>query len=43
LEAGEGSNGGEADGTAGYKIVLPVACGAIMMDESRNPMEFRTR
>lgn len=29
LEAGEGSNGGEADGTAGYKVVLPVACGAI--------------
>lgn len=43
LEADEGSNGGEADGTAGYKIVLPVACGAIMMDESSNPLKFRTR
>lgn len=32
LDAGEGSNGGEADGTAGYKVVLPVACGAIMMN-----------
>lgn len=29
LEEGEGSNGGEADGTAGYKTVLPVACGAV--------------
>lgn len=25
LEAGQGSNGGEADGTAGYKATLPVA------------------
>ena len=29
LEDGEGSNGGEADGTAGYKTVLPVACGEV--------------
>lgn len=29
LEEGEGANGGEADGTAGYKTVLPVACGEI--------------
>ncbi|WP_299306873.1 CHRD domain-containing protein [uncultured Croceicoccus sp.] len=29
LEAGEGSNGGEADGTAGYKATLPVAAGAL--------------
>ena len=27
LDSGDGSNGGEADGTAGYKTVLPVACG----------------
>jgi hypothetical protein len=33
LQAGEGSNGGEADGTAGYKTVLPVACGEVKMDE----------
>lgn len=32
LEAGEGSGAGEADGTAGYKTVLPVACGAVRMD-----------
>ena len=29
LDAGDGSNGGEADGTAGYKTVLPVACGEV--------------
>lgn len=32
LDDGDGSNGGEADGTAGYKVVLPVACGGIDMD-----------
>lgn len=29
LEEGEGANGGEADGTAGYKTVLPVTCGEV--------------
>lgn len=29
LGEGQGSNGGEADGTAGYKVVLPVAAGTI--------------
>lgn len=29
LEEGQGSNGGEADGTAGFKVVLPVASGEI--------------
>lgn len=33
---------GEVDGTPGYKVVLPVACGEIMKDNRRNPMEFRT-
>lgn len=42
LQEGQGSNGGEADGTAGYKVVLPIACGAIMKDDRRNPLEFRT-
>ena len=37
LEDGEGANGGEADGTAGYKTVLPVACGAVQMDDRANP------
>jgi len=32
LQKGEGADGGEADGTAGYKTVLPVACGEINMD-----------
>ena len=32
LQDGDGSNGGEADGTAGYKTVLPVACGSVMMN-----------
>ena len=41
LQEGEGSNGGEADGTAGYKVVLPVACGEIEMD-SRDSMRFRS-
>lgn len=36
LQAGQGSNGGEADGTAGYKVVLPVACGAIEQGSSRD-------
>ncbi len=38
---GEGTPG-EVNGTAGYKVVLPVACGEIMKDDRRNPMEFRT-
>ena len=29
LDAGDGANGGEADGTAGFKTVLPVASGEI--------------
>jgi hypothetical protein len=36
LEEGDGANGGEADGTAGYKTVLPVACGAIEMNDRRS-------
>lgn len=32
----------EADGTAGYKTVLPVACGEIERDPRNNGMEFRT-
>lgn len=43
LEAGEGSNGGEADGTAGYKQLLPVACGEITQVERRDALQFRTR
>lgn len=43
LREGQGSNGGEADGTAGYKVVLPIACGAIMQDSASNPMKPRTR
>jgi hypothetical protein len=41
LAEGEGTNGGEADGTAGYKTPLPVACGVI---ERAGPgaMHFRT-
>lgn len=41
LAAGEGTNGGEADGTAGYKTPLPVACGVI---ERAGPgaLHFRT-
>lgn len=31
LQDGDGANGGEADGTAGYKVILPVACGEIQM------------
>lgn len=48
LEEGEGATNAnsappnEADGTAGYKTVLPVACGSIERDP-RNGMEFRTR
>lgn len=30
LNAGQGSNGGEADGTAGYKLILPVLSGEIV-------------
>jgi hypothetical protein len=29
LASGQGANGGEADGTAGYKPVLPVAAGEL--------------
>ncbi|HEV7265300.1 MAG TPA: hypothetical protein VGN83_10315, partial [Falsiroseomonas sp.] len=29
LAAGQGENGGEADGTPGYKLVLPVAAGEL--------------
>lgn len=36
LEEGDGANGGEANGTAGYKTVLPVACGAIEMNDRRS-------
>lgn len=36
LDDGDGANGGEADGTAGYKTVLPVACGAIQMDDRKS-------
>jgi hypothetical protein len=43
LAAGQGSNGGEADGSPGYKVVLPVACGAIMSADRNDPMKFRTR
>lgn len=42
LEEGEGSNGGEADGTAGYKVVLPVACGAVEEGEGPGKSRFRT-
>ena len=35
LEEGDGANGGEADGTAGYKVVLPVACGEVEQDARR--------
>lgn len=30
LDEGQGSNGGEADGTAGYKLILPVLSGEIV-------------
>lgn len=43
LEEGEGSNGGEADGTAGYKVVLPVACGEIEQVSRADGIQFRTR
>lgn len=39
LEAGEGADGGEADGTAGFKAVLPVTCGDVDK-ASRDPMQF---
>ena len=45
LEAGEGATNAdsvapnEADGTAGFKAVLPVTCGDIE-NRGRNPMEF---
>ncbi|MCH2547829.1 MAG: hypothetical protein MK052_09515 [Alphaproteobacteria bacterium] len=32
LEEGDGANGGEADGTAGYKATLPIATGEIEND-----------
>ena len=41
LEEGDGSNGGEADGTAGFKGFLPVACGAFDRDRNDN-LRFRT-
>ena len=47
LEAGEGATNAnsiapnEADGTAGFKAVLPVTCGDIE-NRGRNPMEFVT-
>lgn len=41
LAEGEGSNGGEADGTAGYKTFLPVACGEIRR-AGPGAMQFRT-
>ncbi|WP_299822787.1 VPLPA-CTERM sorting domain-containing protein [uncultured Jannaschia sp.] len=37
LEEGQGANGGEADGTAGYKGFLPVASGEITVAESLSP------
>lgn len=43
LEQGEGSNGGEANGQAGYKVVLPVACGEIEQVSRRDGLQFRTR
>lgn len=33
LDDGDGANGGEANGEAGYKTVLPVACGAVTMND----------
>ncbi|MEN3971108.1 hypothetical protein WJS89_00305 [Sphingomicrobium sp. XHP0235] len=42
LEEGDGANGGEADGTAGYKVVLPVACGGVVQDARRSG-EFNER
>lgn len=34
---------GEVNGTAGYKVLLPVLCGEItQMSRGRDPMEFRT-
>lgn len=41
LSDGDGANGGEADGTAGYKVVLPVACGNVEMDS--RPGETRPK
>lgn len=43
LEEGEGSNGGEANGEAGYKVVLPVACGAIEQVSRSEGIQFRRR
>ena len=33
LDEGDGANGGEADGTAGYKATLPVAAGSLELTE----------
>lgn len=38
LEEGQGANGGEADGTAGYKGFLPVASGEITAVEAPAPV-----
>jgi len=37
LNAGQGANGGEADGTAGYKARLPVASGVIVAQDVAEP------
>lgn len=34
---------GEVDGTAGYKVVLPVACGEVAQSSAQDAMKFRTR
>ncbi|HWU93701.1 MAG TPA: hypothetical protein VN106_10695 [Sphingomicrobium sp.] len=39
LQAGQGADGGEADGTAGFKAVLPVTCGDIE-NSGRNPLHM---
>lgn len=41
LDEGDGANGGEADGSAGYKVVLPVACGEV--EEGDGPGKSRVR
>lgn len=39
LDAGQGANGGEADGTAGYKATLPVASGVIVAQAAQDVPE----
>lgn len=39
LAAGQGANGGEADGTAGYKATLPVASGVIGAQDAQDVPE----